>query len=173
MGYQKVREFTVDGTTTQIDVDTTSGDFSAVLDGERVKLSTLKGLQEKIKRHIRTSRKIAIPITLLDDYAPGSDKKLEIQQVTLTGIHGGSGNVIARNDKTKEVQQLRYFWGTAVRRLTGGEIQEFVQLVKTSRAAAQAVEDWVEERKVTPAALVQKAAEGLDPALDQNTEAQA
>lgn len=169
MSWQRVRDFAVDGVTIPIDVDTVSGEFSAVLDGERAKSPTLKTLQERIKKHIRTSRKIAVPVTLLDDYA-SSDTKLKITQVTLTGIHGGSGNVIAKDDKTHETQQLRYFYGTCVRRLTGPEIQEFVGLVKALWASQQAVERWVEARTVSPSKLVQEAAQALDPALDANTE---
>lgn len=168
MSDTKLKDFQVDGVTIPIMVRE-SGEFWCRLDGELSSANSLKTLTEKIKRHVRTSRKIAVPITLLDDFGP-QDDKVKIQQVTLTGIHGGSGNVIAVDDKTKTQQQLRYFYGMAVRRLTGEEIQQFVALVKASRDARVRVEEWIEARSVEPRKLVEQAAAALDPALDQNTE---
>lgn len=167
MAKQKLKEFHVDGTSTQIWVEE-SGDFCAQLDGEWAKAGTLKSLTEKIKRHVRTSRQIAVPVTLLNDYG-ADDTKFTIQQVTLTGIHGGSGNVIAKDDKTGETQQLRYFYGTTTRRLTGEEIQQFVALVKLQWEARRRVEEWVEARTINARDLVTKAAATLDPALDAQT----
>lgn len=157
MSLTKLKDYSVDGITFEIQV-TGDGTFRTQLDGDWAEATSLKALQEKLKKHIRMTRTLAIPVTQLENYVDRDDR-MRITQLTLTGIHGGSGNVLARDEKTQHSEQLRYYRGEIVRRLTGQEIQEFVALVKAAHAATQAVAEWVEARQVDPKGLIREAAE--------------
>lgn len=169
MGETKVKNYSVDSVTVEIAVSTSTGVFSGDVDGNTLTAPSLSSLQDKIKKYIRANRRIAVPVTMVDDYGV-NDTEILIRHITLTGIHGRSNNVMAKDDETERVEQLRYFYGQIVRRLTTDEIKELTKLAQAARDAYAKVEAWVEERQVSPTELVRAASEGANPALDQNTE---
>lgn len=163
MAHTKLKTYTVDGVSFEIEV-TPGGEFAAIVDGAQMRTNSLKSLEEKIKRHLRTTYSIAVPVTFISDELDLEDK-LKIRQATLTGIHAGNQNVIAKDDKTGMTEQLRYFHGHALRRLTGDEIQAIVALNRAALAAMRAVRDFLEEHEIVPRTVVEDAAKAAQAGM--------
>lgn len=137
-----------------------NGNFTARYDGELFETSSLKSLQERLKKHIRTNRRIDIPVTLLEeDY----HDKLVVKQVRLMGMQSRTGNILYKEEKTGETHQDRGYHNSFYRRMTPEEIQQLFSLRAAVRAAKEALDAFMESRQVHTKVLIEEAMKHVDP----------
>lgn len=153
----KVRELSIDGRKFVVDLDE-SGDFTTLCGGERIKAPSLKGLTEKLRKHVRSEGRIAIPVSKIDQhYGRGNNRdKYVVSQVLLTGIHARSGNVLYKNEATGEADQSGYS-ERFYKRLTAEEIAKFQALVKAERDAVAALGAWQDLHMINAKHLIEEA----------------
>lgn len=162
--YVKLTEKTINGVTFEVSVNS-DGEFKATVAGKCLKAESLKELEKQARKLCPRKRpEIAVEATKL----MGSRGT---QDVVFTGIHGGTGNVLATfDDGDKEQVELRY--GSAyVRRLTPEEKQTYATLHKANAQAEAALTEFIES--VTVKDLRQKVEQTFQEALDKLSEPEA
>jgi hypothetical protein len=153
----KIGTETIDGRKVAIEVDSQSGKFSGVVDGDAYSADTLDALRAKIRSAFRKEAiRLAIPVTMLDvelhkpDYGrpTGRSASGAVRHMTITGVYGRTGNVLVKWDDTGESEQLSHYGGDIVRRLTENEIRDYAALSKAASEATSARMKFVDARKI-------------------------
>jgi hypothetical protein len=124
-----------------------------------VEAPTRDGLEEKAKRAAAKAKvKVEVPFTAFRQRHFGGPAIFA--DYTASGVHGGTGNVMMRDDKTgKSLQFLSYDHGKALRRLTDEEKQEGHHLLEAHTAAKRAWDTWLSDHSLNLAAEVTWAVE--------------
>ena len=149
MSHNTFATFEIDGRRFEIAVDTTDGEFLTRYGGDWIRAASYKALQEKLRKMVRAEGKIEIHATVIDD---AHEDAPTVVPIVITGRHAGNRNLLYREVKTGDTNQLR--WGKVYRKLEGKEIAEFFDLVRARKAAVEAIEEWLETRELdTHAAL--------------------
>lgn len=137
----------VDGENVEITLDSDTGQFYARADGQDHNAPSLKMLEERVRKQIRSRGRLAIEATLveLDRY---QESKPEFEDIVITGKHASNNNVLYR-DRHGVTQQMRsYSNDGCTHRLTKTERLEINDLVAKARAANKRVEQWKDDHKL-------------------------
>ena len=155
----KLKDFEVDGVKVPIYVLDT-GEFWATLnEGEdEIKAPTLKALEGKIKTVVRRKR-ASIAATLVSTPSWRDDEgTLEIEHVTLTGIHATQRAILYRDAKG-EAQRLSGYGSddNLCRRLTEAEVAELTRLWEIKQAAIKQFDDHFQALRINGTLEIRKA----------------
>lgn len=145
---------------TDFAVTVNQGMFAAETDGRQWRADTLDGLRTLIMRATATSAaKISVPFS----YLRGPVDQLQVVKGEVTGIHGGTGNLmISWRPGEGAKQQTNYLSGTQLRPLDGDECEEWIRLSQALAAAKQALADFTGPRELI---LSMEASEAVKRAL--------
>lgn len=146
----KVKTETIDGRKVAIELGA-DGTFEAQCDGDEWTDKTLEGVIAKVRRDLRKSKvRIAIPATAIGvelhkpqfGHAHSRSATGKVRHLTITGVHGRSGNILARWEDTGESEQISGWRneGSICRRLTPDEVKQYAALAKAKKAADDAIE---------------------------------
>lgn len=127
------------------------GIFRAQVAGEWLYAETLKEVESKVEKILKKTKvSVSIPVSQLGvvwsdaPYRQGRwSNGIGVRHLTVTGIHGGTGNVIVKDEKTGKTEQLTGWRAGVVRRLTDVEVAEYVRLAAEERAAVRALRTYV------------------------------
>lgn len=149
---------TVDADGTKFDVYVTSiGEFYAIVDGECVKQATLKALEERLRKHVRTHNRVAIDATIVESNGWRGNDKAEFTDIVITGRHAGNNNVLYREPGDKHTQQLRSHNDDVCVRLSKADRAELSELVKKRTQSREAVERWLKSKRLNAGAAIDAA----------------
>lgn len=155
----KFKTETIKGRKVDVQIDS-SGWFSTVIDGHEHRAGTYDALVKKVQQALRlkaTKLEIAIWRDSRRNRVPGT-----LEHVTLTGLHGGTGNVLVRRADGSAEQDSR--WSTDYYS-EGIDVELYKRLYAAHAVAEKALEDYRQKFKADPKELVKaelKAA-GVDP----------
>jgi hypothetical protein len=138
-------EMTKNGITVEITVNTTSGKFIAVVGDDHLAADTWAGMEKAVDTATKKiSKSVNVPFTSVTFNTYSETVKVEVKHGTATGLHSGTGNVLAKWDDTGEKFQL-VRWndaGDRFRPLSQDEATEYTRLFLESREASQILSDW-------------------------------
>lgn len=147
-----VKTLEIDGVRVPITLNG-KGDFEAMVDGQEIQSPTLKALEEKIKKAVRSAGKLAIEATLLQ-FGWRHDTP-EFEDIVITGKHAGNDNPLYRSSEG-HVEQMRET-RECMRRLTKDEKKEFGELVKVRDRAEKAIVKWKDDHRMNPHQAIRRA----------------
>lgn len=145
-GYVAVGDYTIDATALPLFVRSSDGMFWARFEGEEVTAPTLKSLKDKLRDLVRRILLVAVPACYLVSDTWDEQDGLEIQRVTLTGIHSSNRNVLYRT-ATGQTEQLRWS-GHLYQDLSSAEVAEAETLCKAAYESEQAWLAWREKYQI-------------------------
>lgn len=133
---------------------TEGGWFSAKIGENTVQAETLTALRTKLLTATKTAAtKVSVPFTMVVDG--------KVVQATATGVHGSTGNITIRIDKTRKAESLPSYCNYAFKRMTDAEVEELQGLLLAKEEAIRAVELFQRERKFNIGTHVRDLVAGL------------
>lgn len=148
----KVRTETINGREFDIILED-SGKFSAKLDAENtVRSETLEGLLKILKsKSRRAAAKLNIPVLKAEGGGFGYGEN-RLTPVTLTGLHGGTENIMFLNGRGKSEQARG--WGDEFYKAET-DVKEFARLVKADNDASAALAEFQRRHKIDAKKVVE------------------
>lgn len=148
-----VKTINVDGAVVEITLNE-KGEFLAKVETQWITAPTMKGIEERVRKAVRSAGKLSIEATLLD--FGFNDDEPSFEDILITGQHASNNNVLYRDD-SGAVQQLRTFNSDCMIRLSKDQRKEFGELVKARKRAEKAMEKWKADHKLDAHQAIRKA----------------
>lgn len=146
-----------------------TGRFVASVDGDPFYAETLKGLRHTVLMHLKRGMK---PLRLPAYTEPGryTDDALDAMvPVVITGVHGGTGNVLYRRAGDKSSTQESY--STHFYKFTATEAEHINMLRRKQKVLKDGIEQFMLKHKINAKQLVVEAlTKQGDTAADIDTE---
>jgi hypothetical protein len=153
----KLKNMTIAGRAVEVHVSD-AGEFYADVAGDRVKAQSLSALKHATERILRRAGKIEVPATVLTD-SSFSTNPPTMEDVVLTGKHGGSGRVMYRG--VNGVEQRGYN-ETILRRLSDDEKALIEGAWKQQRQAAEHYSEMVDGFRIDADDAIETAAKAIE-----------
>lgn len=119
-----VKTLEIDGESFAITV-TEKGEFRCYVQGDWFYEETLKVLEDRIRKSVRSTVKVKVPATLLTTHY-GAGRKLV--PIVVTGIHAGNQKILYRLENGNNGQTGRYGSENILRALTDVERADIMRL---------------------------------------------
>lgn len=157
----EVKTQTIDGISYKIEVDSQTGHFhTKISEAEHLEALSLKGLVEKLTSTMRGKLKVGIPALILD-VDRWEDKPPVFVKATVTGIHGGNGNLLIQKDRGKGIKpttEQAHFYGDneLLRDLSKEEQKQVLAAWQLKKDTQTAYKDLVDSLKLDAKAEIAK-----------------
>lgn len=119
---------------------------------ETLTAPTLTALKTAANKAFTAGGKIAIPATIVElpiRLDRKHDGMLQLEDITITGIHSTNRRTLYRDEAGRPQQGYGYA-GAYTQRLTPIEREELQALVTAVLRGQDAIESWLEERRISP-----------------------
>lgn len=165
-------EMIKNGVTVSVRVNTTSGKFNATVGDDHLVAETWAGMEKAVDHATKkVSKSVSVPftsVTLTQGYGVDTGRLIrKVKHGTATGLHSGTGNILAKWDDTGEKFQLTGWndGGRRFRPLSPDEITEYTQLAMAASQASEDLRNWETGHEIDLKKLVIKTLnEGAAPA---------
>lgn len=124
---------------------TPDGEFVCTYEGVDMRANTFAALKDKVRGVVKTTVKMAIPITFVDypdSWGRNRVKKITFTDGTITGIHAGNNNVMLRRKTDTGSSQSRGYGENYYTRMTTDQMTKFARLHDAVEAARKEFDEF-------------------------------